>query len=133
MIYDAAQGVLGSEVIAALQTLERVAHRIGAFFEEHDLLVTATVPHPTPPLGLLDVTDLQAMSSNAGKYAAMTGPFNITGQPALSLPLATADDGMPIGVQFVAAFGREDLLVRAGSQIERAQPWNIRPMWPPRD
>jgi amidase len=133
MMYDAAQGVLGSEVIAALQTLERVAHRIGAFFEEHDVLLTPTIAQPTPPLGLLDVTNLEAMSSNAGKYAAMTSPFNITGQPAISLPLAHDADGMPIGVQLVAAFGREDLLLRVGAQLERAQPWSIRPMWPARN
>jgi amidase len=132
-VYDNAQGILGSEVIVAMQALERAAHRVGAFFEEHDLLVTATVAQPTPPLGLLDVTDLEAMMTNAGKYSAMTGVFNVTGQPALSLPLARDADGMPIGVQLAAAFGREDLLVRVGAQLERAQPWSIRPMWPARN
>jgi len=63
----------------------------------------------------------------------MTSPFNVTGQPALSLPLAHDDDGMPIGVQLVAAFGREDVLLRVGAQLERAQPWSIRPMWPARN
>ena len=132
VVYDNAQGVLGSEVIVALQALERAAHRLGSFFADYDILLTATVAQPTPPLGLLDVTDLESMSSKAGKYSAMTGAFNVTGQPALSLPLAHDRDGMPIGVQLVAAFGREDLLLRVGAQLERAQPWSIRPMWPAR-
>jgi amidase len=132
VVYDNAQGVLGSEVVVALQALERAAHRLGTFFDEHDLLLTATVAQPTPPLGLLDVTDLEAMTSNAGKYSAMTGAFNVTGQPAISLPLRRDHDGMPLGVQLVAAFGREDLLLCVGAQLERAQPWDIRPMWPAR-
>ena len=49
--------------------------------------------------------------------------FNATGQPALSLPLGWPDDGLPRGVQFVAAYGREDVLVRVGAQLEQAAPW----------
>ena len=60
---------------------------------------------------------------------AFTAPFNITGQPAISLPLAWSDDGLPLGVQLVAAVGREDVLVRVASQLEAAQPWADR--WPP--
>ena len=50
-------------------------------------------------------------------------PWNITGQPAISLPLAMSASGLPIGVQLVAATGREDLLIRVASQIEQAAPW----------
>jgi len=53
-------------------------------------------------------------------------PFNITGQPAISLPLCQTIDGLPIGIQMVAAFGREDLLFRIASQMEVAMPWNNR-------
>ncbi len=49
--------------------------------------------------------------------------FNATGQPALSLPLGWPDDGMPRGVQLVAAYGRDDVLIRVGSQLETAAPW----------
>lgn len=50
----------------------------------------------------------------------------MTGQPAISLPLCQSEDGFPIGIQMVAAFGREDLLFRVASQMEAAMPWEDR-------
>jgi len=54
---------------------------------------------------------------------ANTMPFNITGQPAISLPIAESGSGLPIGVQLVAAFGRDDRLISVGAQLEAATPW----------
>jgi amidase len=58
-----------------------------------------------------------------GTYAMFTSLFNVTGQPAISLPLHWTADGLPIGVQLVAASGREDTLIRLASQLEQARPW----------
>lgn len=54
------------------------------------------------------------------------------GQPAVSLPLGQDRDGLPVGVQLVAAFGREDVLLRVASQLGLARTWDTRPVWPPR-
>jgi amidase len=59
----------------------------------------------------------------AGRWIAYTPAFNMSGQPAISLPLHWNDTGLPIGVQLVAAYGREDVLVRVASQLEVAHPW----------
>ena len=63
-----------------------------------------------------------------GKLTCFTAPFDATGQPAISLPLHWAGDGLPIGVQLIAGFGREDVLFRLASQLESALPWADR--WP---
>jgi amidase len=56
-------------------------------------------------------------------FIPYTPQFNVTGQPAITLPLHWTTTGLPVGVQFVAAFGREDLLIKLASQLEQAAPW----------
>ena len=90
-----------------------------------DLLLTPTAWEPP--------ATLESMMAMEGKFAELftkverhgffTRPFNLSGQPAISLPLHWTPEGLPIGVQLVGAFGREDLLIRIASQIEQAQPW----------
>jgi amidase len=98
---------------------------IAGWFESgYDLLITPTMAELPPPLGAIDTSapGLEAMHrcTPSGIFAAL---FNITGQPAISLPLHWTAEGLPVGVQLVAPFGREDLLIRVAAQIERAQPW----------
>ena len=59
-------------------------------------------------------------------FIPFTAQFNVTGQPAISLPLYWTDDGLPVGVQLVAAYGREDVLVRVAAALEQAAPWASR-------
>jgi amidase len=60
----------------------------------------------------------------AGRFAVYTPPFNMSGQPAISLPLHRNAAGLPIGVQLAAAYGREDVLIRVASQLESAHSWS---------
>jgi amidase len=87
---------------------------------EFDILVTPTLAAPAPEIGWLSGPDGGFHVQQILQYTAQ---FNITGQPALSLPLHMTPDGIPVGVQFVAAPNREDVLVRLASQIEAAAPW----------
>jgi amidase len=90
-----------------------------------DLLVTPTLGEPPAPIGAFagDTADLSALAARSGRCVAFTQPFNISGQPAISLPLHWSADGLPIGVQLVAAYGREDLLLQVAHQLEQARPW----------
>lgn len=129
MIYDRTKASSATDFVNAMNAVHHASHVIGGFFTTNDLLITPTLALPTPPLGLLDAGSVEAIWKHAGAYGALTGPFNTTGQPAISLPMGHDSTGMPLGVQIVAAFGREDLLIRIASQLEAAQPWSIAPTW----
>ncbi len=98
---------------------------IAAFFTRYDLWLTPTVTSPPVPLGTFSspADDPLKGIMNAGDFAPFTAVFNATGQPACSLPLFHNAQGLPIGVQLAAAYGREDLLLRTAAQLEAAQPF----------
>ena len=90
-----------------------------------DLLLTPTLAELPPTLGTFvnDPDDPMAPMSRAGAFVPFTPAFNTSGQPAISLPLHWTADGLPVGVQLVAAYGREDVLLRVAAQLEQASPW----------
>jgi amidase len=88
-----------------------------------DLLVSPILPHPATPLGLFAQPDGLRRSVD---ILCFTPQFNTTGQPAMSVPLGTSPTGLPVGVQFAAAYGREDLLLQVAGQLEAAAPWRDR-------
>lgn len=121
-----AEGVSAADYIVAIEKLEAQARRASRWWAQgHDLLLTPTLPIPPPKLGSWDSPPDNPLHGVAmsGALAAFVAPFNISGQPAISLPLHWSDDGLPVGIQLTAASGREDLLIRIASQIEAAQPW----------
>ena len=90
-----------------------------------DLLLTATMAELPPLLGQFEAEPHNPLAGvfRATSIVANAVPFNITGQPAISLPMALSSSGLPIGVQLVGAFGRDDHLVAVGAQLEQAEPW----------
>lgn len=91
----------------------------------HDLLLTPTTSLPPPNIGELTPTEEEPLrgSQRSMPYATFTSPFNTSGQPAISLPLG-ASDGLPVGIQLVAAYGREDVLLDVAAQLEEAINWS---------
>ncbi len=99
------------------------ARRMADWWAGHDLLVTPTLGAPPPELGWFTADGPQAEGPRIAGFIPYTAQFNMTGQPAVSLPLHWTPGGLPVGVQLVAAYGREDLLIRVASQLEQAAPW----------
>ena len=121
--------VSGTEYIESIERLHRYTRKVAAWWADgFDLLVTPTIPEPPPRLGELIPDPREPLKGwrRSGELVAFTIPFNVTGQPAISLPVHWTAQGLPIGVQLVAAFGREDLLIRVGSQLEQAVDWGKR-------
>ncbi len=117
-------------LLAAMDQLNAASRRIAAFFLQYDLLVTPTCTRRAFGHGEFDMsrTDLDALQWARQCFAleVFLVPFNVTGQPAISLPLEQGQDGMPIGIQFVGRAGNEALLFRLAAALETANPWSGR-------
>lgn len=117
--------------IQAIDWLHAHTRDIASWWEQgFDILLTPTAAEPPPILGQFTATpdNPLAPGRRSEKLAAFTPAFNVTGQPAVSVPLYWNANNVPIGIQLVAAYGREDLLIRLASQLEQARPWaNRRP------
>jgi amidase len=112
--------------LRAVTTLQHWSRGVASWWQDsNDVLLTPTIAAPTPLIGFLGpaVPDVR---SRIRPFTAFTAPFNVTGQPAISLPLHVGPDGLPVGVQLVARYGREDVLLRLAGQLERAHPWDAR-------
>jgi Asp-tRNA(Asn)/Glu-tRNA(Gln) amidotransferase A subunit family amidase len=124
-IAERARAVSAAEFIVAVHDLHRQARQIAAFFERYDLWLTPTLAQPPLPIGYFDIesSNVDAWNARLAAFIPFTFPFNVTGQPAASVPLYWSDDGLPIGCQFAARYGDEAQLIRLCAQLERARPW----------
>jgi amidase len=117
--------ISGPQYALAWRWLQRASRKIAEYWDHYDLWLTPTVTSPPPKLGTYasPPDDPLAGIFKAGEFAPFTAPFNATGQPACSIPLYHNTEGLPIGVQLVGAYGREDLLLQVAAQLEAAQPF----------
>ena len=135
-----------ADLAGAVQLIKLAGRQMSGFFEEYDVLLTPTLAAPPLKTGALQpvpklLTAMKVMGRlNAGKlgralldvdavaeetfaFMPFTPLFNATGQPAMSVPLAWNDEGLPIGMQFVGRYGDEATLFRLAAQLEQARPW----------
>lgn len=119
------RSLTGPDYAATIGWLHGWSRRVAAWWADGwDLLISPVINGTPPPLGW--ITDPEQGMERVRQLLQYTAQFNVTGQPAISLPLHQSMEGTPVGVQLVAALGREDLLVRVASQIEEAAPWKER-------
>jgi amidase len=123
--YQAGKSFTASEVGAGLGTLRVMARQLLAHWRNFDVLLTPVTITPAPRIGHLDPVHVEPREFHRrqGRVFNFTPPYNITGQPSISLPLGTSDDGLPIGMMFTARYADEATLFRLAVQLEQAQPW----------
>lgn len=107
-----------------------ISRSVASFFESYDLLLTPVTAAPPVALGVIDCNraglDARGWLQDVFRHTPYTALYNLTGQPALSLPLAATPEGLPVAVQLVARFGDEATLFNLGGQLEQAMPWAAR-------
>jgi amidase len=126
---EQADGIAAVDLISSIEYL-RLAARVGlGFFTDHDVLVTPVLAQPPLEIGALDPEEGEepiAMLVKSSNFVPFTPPANVTGQPAISLPLAQSESGLPIGVQFIGGHGGDATLLSLAAQLEQAWPWSDR-------
>jgi len=134
------------ELSKSLNLVHLTARQIGEFFRKYDVLLTPTLAMPPVATGALQpegtragvmkllgrlnagglidmLSGIDVSAEHVFGFMPYTPLFNVTGQPAMSVPLYWNDEGLPIGMQFVGRYGDEATLFRLASQLEKARPW----------
>jgi len=114
-----------TEYIHAIQALHRESRRIAGFFTKHDIWLTPTLATPPPLTGYFNnnTSNVEQWLTKILAFSPFTFLSNVTGQPAMSVPLGQTTQGLPIGCHFAAPYCGEDILFRLAGQLERASPW----------
>jgi len=123
--YERGHQVTASAYLIAITMQQMMSRAIARFFVDHDLWLTPTLGEPPVPLGTFDSPPDDPLQSfrRAATFVPFTPIFNITGQPAMSVPLYWNGAGLPVGAHFAGRFGDEATLFRLAAQLEQARPW----------
>ena len=118
-----------AELVGHHEALAAWSRRVAVATAPFDVLLSPTMAVLPPVLGTLSPDHpVEEVGPGWSAMAAFALPYDVSGQPAVSLPLHRSTEGLPVGVQLTAAYGREDLLYRLAGALERARPWADR--WP---
>jgi len=123
---DLGRGIPAPDYLQALAALRSFSRRVVSMWEDYDLLLTPTLAQPLFKIGTPKSFPAAEMLEKRFEFSPFTPVFNITGQPAASLPLWWNSDEVPIGVQLVGPPAGEAVLFRVSSQLEEARPWQQR-------
>lgn len=109
----------------SIRTMRKMGNECSKQFDTYDVVMTPVLAHKTPKIGYFSPElAYDEVSKRATEFATYTGLYNVTGEPAISLPLGVDSDGMPLGVQFTAPYGEDKRLLELAFELEEAQPWS---------
>jgi amidase len=126
---DLAETFSAADYLDSLGFLQLLARGVVSMWSDLDVLLTPTVTQPALPIGALAPKEgepAMAWLENSARWVPFTPVFNVTGQPAISLPLHQTPEGLPVGVQLVGPPAGEELLLSLSAQLESARPWHER-------
>jgi amidase len=130
-LYRMGASISATDYLLRVNALQSIARRIARFFIDYDVWLTPTLAKPPAMLGTFVATNDEPLMGffRAADFTPFTPLCNITGQPAMSVPVYWNADGLPIGTHLVGRFGDKATLFRLAAQLESARPWGLR--WPP--
>ncbi|MDX1481293.1 MAG: amidase family protein, partial [Woeseiaceae bacterium] len=128
-MFEAGRTATAVERLQVSAEISGLTRQLGRFFESWDVLLTPTIATETPRLGGIQTLvhediEVEQWLDELIALIPVTPLNNLTGTPAISLPLCTGPNGMPLGAHFMAPIGREDRLFNLAGQLERASPWS---------
>lgn len=129
MLAERGRATTAPALLGAIEYAHGFGRHLAAWWERgFDLLLSPAVGAPAPELGYITSPPDDPMRGflRAAPFGVFTLPFNMSGQPAISLPLHMSADGLPVGTQLVAPYGREDLLLAVAAELEASHPWDAR-------
>jgi amidase len=119
-----AESTSSAGYVRAYTQLQRYGRRVAAFCADYDIVLTPALAMPPVPVGWIrEPDDPWQQHARAIAFTPFTAPVNVAGLPAVSVPSTWTEDGLPVGVQLIASFGGEPVLLRLSAQIEEARPW----------
>jgi amidase len=124
-LYEEGKQVDASAYLIAITQMQQMSRGIAHWMQKYDVWLTPTLGEPPVPLGSFEPApdNPRAGFDRAAEFVPFTPLQNVTGQPAMSVPLYWNDGGLPIGTHFIARFGDEATLFRLAAQLEEARPW----------
>ncbi len=127
-LLETGRNISADQLLTAVDDMNTISRRFAQFFQLYDVWLTPTMAEPPPKHGHLDanMADSILFFERLWRFNTANTIYNVSGNPAISLPLHMAPDNLPIGVMLGAKFGGEALLISLASQLERAFPWDKR-------
>jgi len=123
--WESGKKITGAQALRGLQNLRVLSRKIISFFQTYDIFLTPVMGTVPPKIGYLDPVNLEPreMRKRQAEAFPFTPPFNMTGQPAMNVPLVWSSDDLPMGMQFAGRYGDEETLLKLAGQLEAAYPW----------